>query len=169
MALSIDRYHAVMKMPAPDGQPDPCALLLPELLAAIPKHVFVTLPTQGTAMLRYALRHTGIPCREFSLRLPEHLAPDAIQAMERPGVLVLAFPHTLPEERGEYGWTAAALRLTCQALVDVARTCRFRMVLQPFIPGVITLEETCKDMQVPLILAEKDWGSCLSYLLCKEF
>jgi hypothetical protein len=167
MALSMDRYHAVMKMPNPDGQADPCALLLPELLAAIPKHVPVTLPTQGTAMLRYALRHEGIKCREFSLR--EHLAPDAIHALEPLGVLVLVFPQTLPDRHGEYSWTAGALRLTCQAIVDVARTCCFRMVLQPFIPGAVSLEEMCQDMQAPLILAEKDWGTCLSYLLCKEF
>jgi len=173
VSLALDRYMAVMKMPAPPSQPDPCALLLPELLAAIPPTALVALPEQGTEMLRFALAQehvvSGLTATTFDLKWP--MEPDCLPIGHEILVLVLPDPWSASDRPLDMwsAWTVDNARKLVQDLTTAAREHQYQSVLCPFIPGIVTLEAMIQALQVAYQVAMKDWGTCTTYLLQKEF
>jgi hypothetical protein len=177
LALSVGTYHAVMQMPAPHHRPDPCLLLLPELLAAIPADSPVTCPIQGARALRFALDQARHPCKTFDLTIPHYLNLP-------PGdTLVLVLPRLLHDATVEQEtptwptwepkpgvWTLNKLRALVVDLTTEARIQGFQRVLAPYLTGgCYTLDEIVHDLEVAYTLAYKDFGTFQARLLIKEF
>lgn len=179
--LSVGTYHAVMQMPSPTERPDPCLLLLPEILASLPADETVALPEQGTAHLRFALDEARHAVVRFPLEIPHYRELPIADA------LVLVLPRLFVDAHNEYRveqvsdtlstwdagqgfWTHAKLRELVVDMTAEARGQGYRRMLMPFITGgVYSQDDLVRDMQIPYSVAWKCFASFRADLLVKEF